>query len=244
MKKNLKHFLLINIFIVSIINITFASPYKLYELQKGFDHWTFMTGIIKFFYGDLVFEDNDNYYLLSEKRNRLISDLFNGDKYINTTAIIPKNDERVSNYIKYIKDVEINQETDFDFNNPEVKQYLKSEEKYNKYEESLANTQLTFFVSENIVPVCWGRAQSFIGKYSSMKLQIATDYVVQTYNPAKNDVAFGYYVTKTPVINGVEISVQCNAGNSSSSEVANRNARIFSHYIQSGELIDPELIKR
>jgi len=59
----------------------------------------------------------------------------------------------------------------------------------------------------------WGRAQSFIGRFSSMKLQIVTDFVIQTYNPRDTDVDFGYYVTKTPMGDKIKINVQCNTGN-------------------------------
>jgi hypothetical protein len=32
----------------------------------------------------------------------------------------------------------------------------------------------------------WGRIQSFISKYSSMRIQISTEYTISTYNPSSH----------------------------------------------------------
>lgn len=90
----------------------------------------------------------------------------------------------------------------------------------------------------------WGRAQSFIGRFSSMKLQTVTDYVIQTYNPGSSDVKFGYYVTKTPMDDEFQINVQCNTGNMFAGGDAKRNARILAYYIKTGELCNPRFIAR
>jgi hypothetical protein len=103
---------------------------------------------------------------------------------------------------------------------------------------------LEFTVPKSETADVWGRAQSFIGKYSSMKLQNATDYIIQTYNPGGNDVAFGYSVTKTPLKNEDQITVQCNVGNMFASSDAHLNAHIFAYYIKTGELPYPRLINR
>jgi hypothetical protein len=89
----------------------------------------------------------------------------------------------------------------------------------------------------------WGRAQSFVGKYSSMKVQVATDYVLQTFNPASPAIDFGYYITRTPLGDQVEFDVKCVAGNSFTRDSATLNAHVLAHYIQTGEL-NPKFIEQ
>jgi hypothetical protein len=86
----------------------------------------------------------------------------------------------------------------------------------------------------------WGRAQSFIGRFSSMKLQIATDYVIQTYNPDPNGLdAFGYYITKTPVGESDEFNVKCVTNDAIfSGGRADQNAHILAYYMKTGTLLD------
>jgi len=113
------------------------------------------------------------------------------------------------------------------------------------YLSGIARESLTFRIPRTQEGDAWGRAQSFLGKYSSMKLQTATDYVLQTYNPAQNQVDYGYNVTKTPVdTKTVEIDVQCASGNMYAGAEADRNARILASYIRTGQLPHPELIAK
>ena len=75
-----------------------------------------------------------------------------------------------------------------------------------------AKTQpLEFLVPKDSAADVWGRAQSFIGRFSDMKLQIVTDYVIQTYNP--QGLTFGYSVTKAPSGGSSQFNVQCFTGN-------------------------------
>ncbi len=87
----------------------------------------------------------------------------------------------------------------------------------------------------------WGRAQSFIGRFSSMKLQIVTDYVLQTYNPTEASVRYGYTVTKSPVDNRIEISVECVSGNIFATKEASTNAHMLAYYIATGKLLSEYL---
>ena len=97
----------------------------------------------------------------------------------------------------------------------------------------------------------WGRAQSFLARYSSMKMQTVTDYVLDTYNPLKNStgttnmfVAYGYSVSRMLSGGGTNlISVKCVSNNMFANEYAKRNAQILAHYIETGELIDESLIE-
>jgi len=98
---------------------------------------------------------------------------------------------------------------------------------------------LEFTIPKGEADEAWGRAQSFIGRYSSMKLQIATDFILQTYNPSGID--FGYYVTKTPMGDNVQITVRGLTDSWFAVAAANKNAHILAYYIKTGELI-PRLI--
>jgi len=97
----------------------------------------------------------------------------------------------------------------------------------------------------------WGRAQSFLARYSNMKMQTVTDYVIDTYNPLKNSggvknmfVAYGYSVSRTPSVSGTTlISVKCVSNNMFANEYAKRKAQILAYYIETGELIDDSLIE-
>ncbi|MHA1305140.1 MAG: hypothetical protein ACTSPI_15690 [Candidatus Heimdallarchaeaceae archaeon] len=117
---------------------------------------------------------------------------------------------------------------------PEEKTYLEKAKAF----------PLEFTIPKSEVEEAWGRAQSFIGRFSSMKLQTVTDFVIQTYNPRSGDVDFGYYVTKTPMSDNVLITVQCIAGNMFTGADANTNAHILAYYIKTGELPNPRLIAR
>jgi hypothetical protein len=100
----------------------------------------------------------------------------------------------------------------------------------------------------------WGRAQSFIGKYSMMKLQSETDFIIQTYTSPDDSTGYAtdnyisYNITKTPMMGKVQISVQCTTGNLTPLQESMRaddlalNAHILSYYIATGELPFPDLI--
>lgn len=112
------------------------------------------------------------------------------------------------------------------------------------YLQKVNATPLVFSVERSKGDDAWGRAQSFLGRYSSMKLQIATDFVIQTYNPTEDEVDFGYSVTKTPIGDNFEFQVGCSCGNMFGGSEARRNAHILSYYIMSGELPYPSMIRR
>ena len=114
-------------------------------------------------------------------------------------------------------------------------------------------TPLTFKVPKEKEEEVWGRIQSFIAKYSSMKIQVATDYVVETYNPLKieiNDpkwpgVNFGYGAVKTPMGDEIEFEVKYSVSDSSGyyKLIAGYNAHFLAHYALTGE-IEEETIWR
>jgi hypothetical protein len=103
---------------------------------------------------------------------------------------------------------------------------------------------LKFTLAKSEAEDAWGRAQSFIGRFSSMKIQTATDYVIQTYNPVGSGINFGYYITKTPLGDEVEIEVQCPTDNMFSGKDADINAHIAALYIDTGMLVCQRCISR
>lgn len=112
------------------------------------------------------------------------------------------------------------------------------------YTEQMMAFPLEFEMSKTAAVDVWGRAQSFIGKYSSMKLQTATDFIIQTYNPGEYEVSYGYYVTKTPLGEKVQFTVVCNTGNMYRAQSATANAHILAYYMATGKLPYPEMIER
>jgi len=97
------------------------------------------------------------------------------------------------------------------------------------------------FVPKDSVGDAWGRAQVFLTKYSTMKIQIATDFVLETYNPTKSG-GYGYEITKTPVPSGYEISVKCNTSYLSDKEQTQLNAHVCTYFIKTG-IIKESLVK-
>ena len=82
----------------------------------------------------------------------------------------------------------------------------------------------------------WSRAQIWVSKNAAMKLQIATDSVLQTFNPGTNPV-YQMTVTKEALGSGnyrIEMDLRC--GNifgcgTNPQDVAN----MFYHYVNTGE---------
>lgn|SRR4030042_457624 len=103
------------------------------------------------------------------------------------------------------------------------------------YMDKIKQQSLTIIVAKADAEDVWGRAQVFVSKYSSMKIQTATDYVIETYNPIKFG-QYGYQATKTPKGEEVEIAVKCVPNNILLKSAADDNARMLSYYLQTGEL--------
>ncbi len=123
------------------------------------------------------------------------------------------------------------------------------------YVQRAIKIPLTFKVSREKEEEVWGRIQSFIAKYSSMKIQIATDYVIETYNPTKTDEydpKFGYKAIKTFIEDKVEFKVECfagesglnsNAGNKYNEFKADHNAHILACYALTGKIEEKAVMK-
>lgn len=109
------------------------------------------------------------------------------------------------------------------------------------YLNKVMSTSLSFKVPKSKADEVWGRIQSFIGKYASMKIQTATDFVFETYNPPKGERKFGYSAIRTPMGNQDEFEVRCFSNTTLFIEQAERNAHILAYYALTGE-INPKFI--
>jgi len=116
------------------------------------------------------------------------------------------------------------------------------------YVDNIMARSLEVSVGKDKIADAWGRAQAFIARYSDLKLQVATDYSIQTYN-SDRIFMFAYSATKTPTKDGFTILVDCSSASSLSrstrewlSNDLDLNAHIFGYYVETGELPYPEMI--
>lgn len=112
------------------------------------------------------------------------------------------------------------------------------------YLERAKSFPFEFIIPKSEADDAWGRAQSFIGRFSSTKLLTVTDFVIQTFDPMDCSDEYGYSVIKTPMGDHVLIAVGCMVGNTILWPKANKNAHILAYYIKTGEFPYPELIAR
>jgi hypothetical protein len=111
------------------------------------------------------------------------------------------------------------------------------------YIRNAYDTPLDLTVSKAESDICWARAQEWIKKYSSKKIQTANDFMIQTYNPSGKEYAFGYYVTRKAAADTVQITVQCIVGNLYAKKDQDNNARILAHYIKTGKVVSKLIVK-
>jgi uncharacterized lipoprotein len=94
----------------------------------------------------------------------------------------------------------------------------------------------TFTLPNEQSEEAWARAQSFIAQYSNMKIQIATQYLLQTYNPTGAIPTYGYNVSRMPSGDKTQFTVQCISGNRFAGKEAQQNAATLSYYMATGDL--------
>lgn len=112
------------------------------------------------------------------------------------------------------------------------------------YLERVKSFPLEFTIAWSEADEAWARAQSFIGKFSPTRLQIVTNFVIQTYEPMGCSDDYGYSIIKTPMGDKFQIIVECTTGNTLMRPYADTNAHILAYYIKTGEFLSPRLIAR
>ena len=109
-----------------------------------------------------------------------------------------------------------------------------------KYLEKAKKFPTEFHIPKSEEYDAWGRSHSFIGKYGSMKVQVVTDFIIETYNPSED--RYAYRIVKTPIGDSLEISVICIAGEMASRQIADEYSHICAYYIKTGLLPSSGLI--
>ena len=116
------------------------------------------------------------------------------------------------------------------------------------YVQKALKTPLKFEVPKDKAEDTWGRIQVFISKFSSMKIQTATDYIIETFNPTKREFGakYGYKATKTPLGDKVEFEVSCFPGEDTKlyNFFADGNAHFLALFALTGELIDEAVARK
>ena len=112
------------------------------------------------------------------------------------------------------------------------------------YLKEAMNTPLTFTVPKDKSDETWGRVNSFIAKYSSMKIQTASDYIVQTYNPT-DTIHFGYQANRAPRGDEVEFTVTCYSGGlfGGSKNIPDQNSHLLAYYALTGKAISRLIVQ-
>jgi hypothetical protein len=102
-------------------------------------------------------------------------------------------------------------------------------------------TPLSFSVSKEKGEETWSRINAFVSKYSSMKIQTASEYILETYNPTYI-YQFGYSANRNVKGNEIEFTVSCfPATGSVWTRIPAQNAHILALYAMTGEL-RPEFV--
>ena len=109
------------------------------------------------------------------------------------------------------------------------------------YMTKVSAAPTTFRIPKNQSDNAWQRAQVFVSKYSSMKIQTSTNNVLQTYNPT-GALSFGYNINRLDMGDSTEFSISGTTSNPFAHDKANNNSHICADYVASGELPFPELI--
>jgi len=110
------------------------------------------------------------------------------------------------------------------------------------YLQRALRTPLQFKVEKEKDDIVWGRINSWISRFSSMKVQVANDYMIQTYNPVGFLIPkFGYTASRIPMGDKTGFEIRCSYSGQFSENTANQNAHILAHYALTGEVI-PKLI--
>ncbi len=108
------------------------------------------------------------------------------------------------------------------------------------YDEIVRAQPRNFTIPTSEAEEAWSRAQQFIGTYSGYKIQVATDYVIQTYT-GNSGVRYGYGVTRLLSGDTTTFDVKGFSSSSLLDGHARYNAHILAYYMRTGELMADQL---
>ena len=117
------------------------------------------------------------------------------------------------------------------------------------------STPLTFTVPRDRSLQTWDRAHEFVDRYNSMTLRSVTDSVIVTYDSptsqqvpapveAGSSIRFGYTVSRTSRVDGIQIAVTCTPSSKLGEKDADQNAHIAAYYIMTGSIACDRCIVR
>ena len=226
------------VLLLVLLSLSCAETFKLYKLEKGFEHLTLDTGKNIFEPNDIVFGNGENFYIISQKKSLKLQ--YDGG-YTNSYGTFPVSDERIIGNIKYLRDIDLPSDTVFKPENQGIMQYVGSERKY----QEVINTETTFILPRSEAKDAWGRAQVFVSDYSTFKIQVATNFIIET-QPPNGMAGYGYKISKMPINNKVQFKVECifSGVSISDNHQAKLNAKILSYYMKTGRLEYVELISK
>lgn len=96
-----------------------------------------------------------------------------------------------------------------------------------------------FEMDDGGIKDAWGRAQSWVALNSKLKIQTATDYLIETYGPQASEGninIFAYQIVRTPLGGSrSKITVTCVPANPYEHDAAQRTADQLARYIQTGQ---------
>jgi hypothetical protein len=110
---------------------------------------------------------------------------------------------------------------------------LLSQEKIDPtYIDKVMKYPLTFSAPKEVADEAWGRINSFILKYSDAKIQVASNFIIQTQEPRLAS-EFAYQASRIPHGDNVEFSVICWAP--ALAKMAEINSHTLAYYAATGE---------
>lgn len=114
------------------------------------------------------------------------------------------------------------------------------------YTDKVMSHPTTFTLPKTIAQDAWARANLFVAQHSDMKIQNATEFLIDTYNVTEVG-SFGYTFTRTPVGDSVMFIVKCNHALAVKTSIndmmyhlidrADFNEHVASYYMTTGQLM-------
>lgn len=118
------------------------------------------------------------------------------------------------------------------------------------YLQEISGEAVEFDLTKEEAEDAWSRAQMFISRHASMKMQTTTDNLLETYTPEPNAMtpSYGYRVTKAVMSGKAHFLVECFNGNAYTpgtlAAMPARNAKMLARFIRTGESKYPHLVAK
>jgi hypothetical protein len=108
------------------------------------------------------------------------------------------------------------------------------------YMTKVNNASPTFEMEKAKSDEAWSRGNSFISRFSGMRVQSSNEYLVSTYDPnASDNGTIGYTLMKELNGNKVKFTITCQTKALNfkfTPDVCRNNEKVMAHYMATGEL--------